>query len=153
MVRPFVALVACLGLAATAGGVRADPLAGPVAAEVVRVVDGDTIRVRALIWLDLSLDVLVRIRGIDAPELNGDCEGEETLAEAATQALTMIVGDDSLQLRGIDDDKYFGRVVADVVTTGGIDLGGAMLEAGFVRPYDGGARLPWCPMTLGALGP
>ncbi|MGD9739909.1 MAG: thermonuclease family protein [Bauldia sp.] len=120
-------------------------------AETIRVVDGDTIRVRALIWIDLSLEVLVRIRGIDAPELNGGCAEEETLAVAATGVLAAALGADILLLTDIDEDKYAGRIVADVATAGGADLAAAMLASGTVRAYDGGTRLPWCPLAIGVL--
>ena len=127
---------------------RADTLPGPVPAEIVRVVDGDTVRVRATIWLDLTLEVLVRIRGIDAPEVNGDCPEERAGAAAATVALTTALGASPLRLTNIEDDKYFGRVVADVATEIGLSISAAMLATGLVRPYDGGARLPWCPAVL-----
>ena len=83
-----VFLFACGSLALAPTLAHAEPLPGPVPAEIVRVVDGDTVRVRAKVWLDLHLDVLVRIRGIDAPELNGDCPEEREGAAAATAALT-----------------------------------------------------------------
>ena len=51
----------------------AETLTGPVAAIVERVVDGDTLAVRARVWLGQDIHVLVRIRGIDAPELKANC--------------------------------------------------------------------------------
>jgi hypothetical protein len=50
-----------------------DVLNGPVNAELLRVIDGDTIEVRARIWLGLDLTTRVRLSGIDAPELDGAC--------------------------------------------------------------------------------
>ena len=47
----------------------AEEFPGPVSAVVERVVDGDTLDVRADIWLGQSLNVRVRIAGVDAPEL------------------------------------------------------------------------------------
>jgi endonuclease YncB( thermonuclease family) len=131
----------------------ADPLPGPVPAEIVRVVDGDTVRVRATIWLDLTLEILVRIRGIDAPELHGNCPEERERAAAATAALATALGDGPLRLVAIDDDKYFGRVVADVLNEAGIPISAAMLATGLVRTYSGGARLPWCPAVAAVGGP
>jgi Iap family predicted aminopeptidase len=52
--------MACSGLSATA---RADSdLPGPIPAALVRVIDGDTIEVRARIWLDLDLTTRVHRR-------------------------------------------------------------------------------------------
>lgn len=143
------ALVAAAVLAALP--VAAEPLPGPVPATLIRVVDGDTIRIEALVWIDLRVEVLVRLRGIDAPELNGQCPEERAQAVAATEALAAIAADGPFKLIEIDDDKYFGRVVADVVTASGVSLADWMLTSGLVRPYDGGARLPWCPQLVGAL--
>ena len=44
---------------------------GPVAATVERVIDGDTIEVKAQIWIDQELRVAVRLAGVDAPERPG----------------------------------------------------------------------------------
>lgn len=49
----------------------AEELPGPFAADVVRVIDGDTFLARVHLWLGLALSTRVRIRGIDAPELKG----------------------------------------------------------------------------------
>ena len=46
---------------------RPNPLEGPVPAFVERVVDGDTLVVRARIWLGQELRIMVRVAGIDAP--------------------------------------------------------------------------------------
>ncbi len=43
-------------------------LAGPYTAIVERVIDGDTLAVRVPVWIGQELTVLVRVRGIDAPE-------------------------------------------------------------------------------------
>ncbi len=141
-------MLGCGWLVLTSSIARSDPLPGPVPAELQRVVDGDTVRVEATIWIDLRLDILVRIRGIDAPELNGDCPEERAGAEAATTALAAALGQGPLRLTSIEDDKYFGRVVADIVTGTGVSITEAMLATGLVRPYDGGTRQPWCPAVV-----
>jgi hypothetical protein len=43
----------------------------------------------------------------------------------------------------IEGDKYFGRVVADVSIVQE-DVSAMLIETGLVRPYQGGARTPWC---------
>jgi endonuclease YncB( thermonuclease family) len=137
----FAAAVALLGAGCPA---TAEIISGPVAADVIRVIDGDTLAVRARIWIGLDLVVNARIRGIDTAELNGKCDREKTLAAAARAHLASVVGDGGVRLRQIENDKYAGRVLADIVTDGGADLRGAMLESGLARPYDGGGRDPWC---------
>lgn len=54
----------------------AEVVAGPVRADVVRVIDGDTLAVTAHIWVGQSLATSVRIRGIDTPELRGGAPGK-----------------------------------------------------------------------------
>ncbi|MEL7029946.1 MAG: nuclease, partial [Pseudomonadota bacterium] len=74
--------------AAWAVDAAAAGLDGPVPAQVERVIDGDTIAVRALIWLDHEISVRVRLAGIDAPEgARADCPAEKARAEAATAFL------------------------------------------------------------------
>ena len=46
-----------------------ETLPGPIPAEVLKVVDGDTLEVEARIWLGQGVQVSVRLRGVDTPEL------------------------------------------------------------------------------------
>lgn len=121
-----------------------DVLSGPYRAKVERVVDGDTLAARVTVWLGQEIEVLVRVRGIDAPELRGDCDSEELRAAEATAALAGLVGDGVVTLTAIEGDKFFGRVLANVATAEGDDAGTALLAGGFVRAYDGGPRRGWC---------
>jgi micrococcal nuclease len=109
----------------------AETLPGPVPAQVVAVVDGDTLSVRAHIWLGQEVATLVRLAGIDTPELKGECESERARARAARDYLERY-------------EKYAGRVMAKVASADGGDLSERMIAAGFARAYDGGKRLPWC---------
>ena len=122
----------------------AETLAGPYRAEVERVVDGDTLAVRVAVWLGQELAVLVRIRGIDAPERRARCPRERELAEAAAAHMAALVGDEPVALTEIAGGKFHGRVVADVAGADSGDLAGAQLAAGLARPYDGGRRESWC---------
>ena len=56
---------------------------GPIPAEILDVLDGDTIAVRATIWLGQAVETHVRLSGIDAPELRAHCAEEKEKAEAA----------------------------------------------------------------------
>lgn len=129
-----------LGLAAIVGKFE---LEGPVAAEVVRVVDGDTLTVRAHIWIGQELTTNVRLSGVNAPELGGSCEREREMAQAARRFVAERVEGRRVRLRKIGLDKFGGRVVATVEDGAG-DLGAALLAARLAVPYDGGARGSWC---------
>lgn len=121
-----------------------DPLPGPIAATVVRVVDGDTVRVRARVWLDQDLEVAVRIAGIDAPELRARCDAERRLAEAARARLATTLGERTVILYDVAHDKYAGRVVARVLDSDGRDIGALLLRDGFAVPYAAGGAAAWC---------
>lgn len=141
--RLFVLIFAAGALFATSSGFAA-VLLGPYPASVERVVDGDTIAVKIAVWLDQDIHVLVRLRGIDAPELHGRCPEEKALALAAKSALERIVAGGPIMLKRIEGDKFNGRVVADVASAQGQDIGSALIASGLVRPYDGGLRGSWC---------
>jgi micrococcal nuclease len=121
----------------------ANGLDGPIPAQVVRVVDGDTLQVEARIWLGQSVDVRVRIDGIDTPELHGACDAERQAALAARAFLEKRLSDAAIQLRDVTYDKYGGRVLARVIDKDG-DVAAALIATGLARPYNGGQRQPWC---------
>ncbi|MBU6442411.1 MAG: thermonuclease family protein [Alphaproteobacteria bacterium] len=116
---------------------------GPVRAEVLKVIDGDTFEATAHIWLGEAIDVHVRIEGIDAPELHARCDDERTQAEAARDYLARRIGGGEVELSNVRYDKYGGRVDATVEDARG-DVGRAMIAAGHARPYHGERRQPWC---------
>lgn len=119
---------------------------GPVTADVQRVVDGDTIEVRAAIWLDQSLEVRVRIDGVDAPEMKSRCAEERRRANAARDYLVRRLASAQVRLTSVAYDKYGGRVRASVSDASG-DVGAALIAKGFARAYHGERRQPWCPIT------
>jgi endonuclease YncB( thermonuclease family) len=122
-----------------------EPVAGPVAASVLEVIDGDTIVVRARIWLGQDVETRVRLAGADAPEIKARCEEERRLARAARDFVRDKVASGRVTLRDIRYDKYGRRVLARVITPEGEDLAESLLRHGFARPYGGGARAGWCP--------
>ncbi|MDJ0921407.1 MAG: thermonuclease family protein [Henriciella sp.] len=123
---------------------RADQLPGPVPAEVIKIVDGDTIKVRATIWVDQTVEVSVRLRGVDAPELyRPKCAAEKSLARLAKASVAASAPLGSqVTLTGITRDKYGGRVVATVVTSDGETLAARLLAQG--QAIAMGTRKPWC---------
>lgn len=123
----------------------ADVFPGPVTARVVRVIDGDTFVAEALIWPGHVLTVNIRLRGIDAPELRARCGEEREAALRARRALEELIGGAApVTIADIASDKYYGRVVAEVLTGEGEAVAPRLLEAHLVRPYSSGARADWC---------
>ncbi|SOC37271.1 nuclease-like protein [Rhizobium subbaraonis] len=114
---------------------------GPVRADLLQVVDGDTLLVAAHPWPQHSIEVLVRLRGVDAPELRARCPAVREAARAARLRLGQLIGDGApVILTNIAGDKYFGRVVADVRLSDGVNPAQELVAAGLAAPYDGSER-------------
>ena len=128
-------------------------LAAPVQAAdyswpVVRVVDGDTVKVDAGADLPPELASLsVRLRGVDTPEKGrrAKCDAERQAADAATAfAKEAIRKARSIVVRNPAWGKWGGRVIADLILDGK-PLSSALIDAGHGRAYGGGRRTKWCP--------
>ncbi len=114
---------------------------GPVSARVLRIIDGDTLLVRARPWPQYEIETYVRLRGVDAPELKSQCRDERRAAEDARMVLANLVPEQTeVTLSRISGDKYFGRILADVVSHDGVDPASDLLTAGLVKAYGGGKR-------------
>ncbi len=122
----------------------AEVVPGPIPARVLRVIDGDTIVVRARIWLGQDIDIQVRLDGVDAPEMKGKCENERRLAVRARDLIISMTAGDVVVLRQIHYGKYAGRVVARVTSPDDKDFSKALLQAGLGRAYKGRRRASWC---------
>lgn len=102
---------------------RVGPLTGPA-----KVIDGDTIVVAG---------ELVRLHGIDAPELDqtfwwrGERIACGMMALAALEALTAGI---ELRCRAIERDRH-GRLVAKVFAPDGVDIGRKLVLAGWALAY------------------
>ena len=138
MPAAFAAVLECAGVAHAR-----DEISGPVAATVVRVIDGDTFVAEAHVWPGETVRVSVRIRGIDAPELHSRCGEERVAAAVARDALAALLEGQAVTISNVGGGKYYGRVLADVETSAG-GVAPAMLSRDLVRRYSGGRRQPYC---------
>ena len=94
---------------------------------VLKVVDGDTIRVE---WDERDFDFPVRFLGINAPEMN---EGGE---EAKEYLRNIIEGEEVM----LQIDKYqrvgkYGRLLARIISLG-MDMGDAMMRLGYATSFE-----------------
>ena len=143
MIRAL-ALFACLAAPAAADVIL------PVDATRLRVIDGDSVGL-AMVEIDLGpvdlqLDELgVRLIGYDTPETHRPrCAWEDAQGERATAMLeAMIATGAPIALHVVDELDRHGRLLARM-TIGGYDAGRMLILAELARPYDGGARRPWC---------
>ncbi len=152
-----IGLGLALGPAATRGQLSNAPKDGGVPAtpaqasrpgqpaEVLRVIDGDTFEARVRVWPGIEITTRIRLRGIDAPEVNNPrCPQERLKGNAAREALRAILDEGDVRVSGVALDKYGGRVLADVSTRMTPDVSTALLGAGHARSYSGGRRDGWC---------
>lgn len=109
----------------------------------VRVVDGDTFEARIEIWPTLHKVVLVRVRGMDTPEMQARCPQEVKAAQHARTRLQSLLSNGNITLRDVRLGKFAGRVVSTVFVDG-IDVSQTMIAEGHAAPYQGGKRKSWC---------
>ena len=121
-----------------------------VNATVLRIIDGDTIHVRATIWPRQTWKGNIRLRGIDTPELRGKCQAETEQAIMAKETLKSLVPP-QVRLVNVRPGKFSGRFVATVMD-GTRDLADILMENGVGRPYfDGGKRQSWCNESMASI--
>ena len=131
-------LFVCLGLF-----MAGDAVAVP--AVVKYIVDGDTFSAGVKLQDDTVVSVRVRIRNVDTPELHGECVDEIVAANVAKNRLAELLPADSIvELENIKDDKYLGRIDANVIDSRGRDVGKILIREGLGRAYNGGRRAGWC---------
>ena len=137
------AVIAALLLAASPAS-AAETFTGPFPARLVRVLDGDTIRVEIRLWFSQALTETVRLLGIDAPESGkrARCPAEAEAAERARLRLAELLAGRQVELWNVRREKY-GRALA-TVTAGGVDVGAELLKEGLARAYGGERRKGWC---------
>ena len=109
------------------------------------VFDGDTFSASVAISKDTDVDVHVRLINVDTPEMNGKCESEIRRANIARERLMKLIPRGTVvELENIKDDKYVGRIDANVILPDGRDVGKVLVKEKLGRPYNGGRRKSWC---------
>ncbi len=116
-----------------------------VPAVVNYIVDGDTFSAGVKLDEETVVSVRVRLRNVDTPELHGECVDEIIAANVARNRLAELIPVGTVvELENIKDDKYLGRIDANVKDVNGRDVGKILIKEGFGRSYNGGKRQGWC---------
>ncbi|WP_350335644.1 thermonuclease family protein [Coralliovum pocilloporae] len=118
-------------------------LIGSYQADILRILDGDTVEARVRIWIGQTVTIRVRLRGIDAPELKASCMSERKAARKSRAALDQLLRNRTVRLTAVSGGKYHGRILADVHLQDGRSLSDIMLARKLAKPY----RAPsasWC---------
>ncbi|WP_394552025.1 thermonuclease family protein [Agromyces sp. MMS24-JH15] len=117
-------------------------------AEVVSVVDGDTVDVR----ID-GQKTRVRILNMNAPEDNAVTGESECLGPEATAALETLLPTGSLVDLAYDEVRHdrYGRLLAKVTTADGTSAGSAMISQGLAVPAEYGDNVRYLGESNNAL--
>lgn len=112
---------------------------------VLDVHDGDTIRVRVDLGWRVQLDTLVRIDGINAPELS-TAAGKQSRDHLAT-LLPVGVSVTLVSKVMLGSREKYGRVLADVLvgppgTRSQVSVAVEMVETGHAKVWDGRGAKP-----------
>lgn len=114
-------------------------------ATVGYVYDGDTFAATVHVDKNTDVDVRVRLINVDTPEMRGKCPTEIKRANAARERLMKLMPRGTVvELENIKDDKYVGRIDANVVLPDGRDVGRVLINERYGRAYSGGKRESWC---------
>lgn len=151
---PMLAALASGAAAQVNVSKRATVFPGPYVAEIVRIIDGDTVAVSVALWPGLRADYSVRVRGIDAPEiLRPDCEEERAWGEQArAQAERLYPPGQEVRLHNVSYDAFSGRVVADIRrwrSDRWLSFANEMLERSMAVEWaPRQANVAWCLLAL-----
>jgi micrococcal nuclease len=137
---PALLIALCLPSAGCSGlpAASTQPIGAQQRGRVVRVVDGDTIKVRVA-----GRRETVRLIGIDTPESVRPATPVECGAKAAARSLRRLALTPDGRGRGVrlvldptqDVRDRYGRLLAYVEVAGGRDLGHAQVTEGWARVY------------------
>lgn len=131
-----------IGDSAPQTGARAS---SPKGVKVTRIIDGDTFKAEIEIRPGVFEEQSVRLRGIDAPEKKDrdNCLYAKNLYEQSERRLKQLAGD--RVILGNTERGYYGRIIADVYTMDGSNIGEILLSEELVRVYKRPKYRPaWC---------
>ena len=118
-------------------------------AEVLRVVDGDTVDLLVELGFYCGFQSRFRLAGIDAAEKNSSDLEKRSAAMKAAEMLSSWLprGEKVLIKTEMDRTEKYGRYLAWVfpLEPGHISYNQFLVELGHARPYNGGARFPLSP--------
>jgi len=117
---------------------------GPYKADVIRVLDGDTVEVRMHLYSGLNKIVKIRMDGINAPEVHTRrlCEKKQGL-ESKYRLEALLASSTKIIVEGVHEGKYAGRALGTIIADG-VNTSDWMVNHGYAKPYHGGKRKPWC---------
>lgn len=101
---------------------------------VLRVVDGDTVEVQIDLGFDMSFKSMVRLKGINAPEMTGTTKDAGLTAKSYLRGLLPIAGNIAIMTDYHRERDKYGRVLG-TFWVNGININQAMIDGGHAVPY------------------
>jgi endonuclease YncB( thermonuclease family) len=127
--------------------VLATPVGVTYPAVITRIIDGDTVVIKATyLPKPLRPELAVRIFGVDTPEKGSrsGCVEEDAKGHAATAFTTAAINNaKNKQVSLIMWDKYGGRILGDIILDNK-SLRAMLIDNGFAREYFGDVKKSWC---------
>jgi len=140
--KPLLAMLMSVMAAFTASAAE---YYGPYTADVVRIIDGDTVVLKVHAWPGLTQKISLRLDGVNTPEKRRAPECEKIQGRKATAFTKAFIGSaQAVRISDVHLGKFAGRALGKITVPGKGDLGAALLQAGLAREYHGGHRDPWC---------
>ena len=111
-------------------------------AQLIRVVDGDTIDAYIDLGFKVVLKERIRLMGIDTPESRTRNLAEKSWGLAAKKRLEALLKDKDFILQTkLQKKGKFGRVLGTIVSSkDGFDINQLLISEGFAIPYEGGNK-------------
>lgn len=101
-------------------------------ATVVRVLDGDTVEAQVDLGFRIVQTMMIRLVGINAPELHG---ATKAAGDAAKTHLTELVANKSIVVHTqLDKTEKYGRVLGTLID-GDVNVNEKMVADGHAAPY------------------
>jgi len=136
---------ALLSLFISVASAHAGELYGPYKADMIRVIDGDTVKLGIHIWPGLVQQVNLRLVGVNSPESRGVPDCEKEAAKKASEFTRGFIGNSQMvTVSNVELGKYAGRALGRIEVEGKGDLGEALIAVGHAHEYHGGHREAWC---------
>ena len=120
-------------------------VANATSARVAYIIDGDTFVGDVLLKDKTEIkSVKIRLINVDTPEIHGECADEIKRAEYARQRLGELIPVGSIvEIKNVKNDKYVGRIDANVFDASNRDVGKILVKEKVGRAYSGGKRQSW----------
>ena len=115
-------------------------------ARMLKVVDGDTLDLDIDLGLRVHVKERVRLFGINTPELHSSNADERVAAQKAADFLRSLVTNGVLTVKTQkDSQEKYGRYLATVFDSAGVNVNEEMVKAGHAATYLGVGPMPKWP--------